>query len=419
MDSGAAAPFTSPARSSRPSWRRNLAVLWIAELIAIAGFSVTLPFLPYYVQELGISEVTQVAFWSGLLTSSQAVTMAIVAPVWGSLADRYGRKIMVVRAMFGGAVVIASMGFVRNVYQLMILRAIQGTLTGTVPAATTLVASSTPEERRGSALGLLQMAIYMGGSVGPLIGGLIADSMGYRPTFWVTGGLLFAAGVLVATLVREDFTPPEQVRGQPRPPLLSGLLLVFRTRALMIVLGIRVLMRMAVRVVGPVLPLFIQSIAAPGTPKIASLTGTIAGLASAASAIGAVILGRVADKTGPRRILIVCGITACVLYAAQSAVQTPAQFMVLRTLSGVAMGGIISSVSALQASLAPKGRYGAVYGVDTSMVAAANAIAPMVGAGLTVTFGLSSVFVAAAAIYGLATAIVAAVVPSSPKKQSS
>ncbi len=107
------------------------------------------------------------------------------------------------------------------------------------------------------------------------------------------------------------------------------------------------------------------------------------------------------------------------LYAAQSAVQTPAQFMVLRTLSGVAMGGIISSVSALQASLVPKERYGAVYGVDTSMVATANAIGPMVGAGLTVTFGLSSVFVAAAVIYGLATAIVAAVVPSSPKKQPS
>ena len=151
----------------RPSWQRNLAVLWIGELIAIAGFSVTLPFLPYYVQELGVTKLEQVVFWSGLLTTAQATTMALIAPVWGSLADRYGRKIMVERAMFGGAVVIGAMGFTRNVYQLAVLRAIQGMLTGTVPAAMTLVASSTPPERRGYALGLLQMAVYLGSSVGP------------------------------------------------------------------------------------------------------------------------------------------------------------------------------------------------------------------------------------------------------------
>ena len=297
-------------------WKRNLAVLWFGELIAISGFSVVMPFLPYYVQELGITGTSQVAYWSGLLISAQGITMAIIAPIWGGLADRYGRKIMVARAMFGGAVIISLMGFVGNVYQLIILRAIQGLLTGTVPAATTLVASSAPPERRGFALGLLQMAIYLGGSVGPLIGGLIADTMGYRPTFWVTGALLFTAGVLVTALVRENFVPPEKSEAE-RPPLWEGWLLVLRTRGLMIVLSLRVMMRMAVRVVGPVLPLFIQEIAAPDA-KIASLTGTISGFASAASAIGAVLLGRLTDKIGPRRVLITCGTVACALYAAQA-----------------------------------------------------------------------------------------------------
>ena len=403
--------------TARRAWKRNLAVIWIGELIAISGFSVFMPFLPYYVQELGISEVNQVAFWSGLLISAQGVTMAIVAPIWGSLADRYGRKIMVARAMFGGAVVITLMGFVDNVYQLVILRAIQGTLTGTVPAATVLVVSSTPPERRGYALGMLQMAIYLGGSVGPLIGGLIADSMGYRPTFWVTGALLLIAGILVVTTVREDFTPPQDTEQQKRPHLWEGLMLVFRTKALMTVLGIRVIMRMAARTIGPVLPLFIQGIAAPDT-KIASLTGTISGFSSAASAIGAVFLGRLTDKIGPKRILIVCSTIACVLYALQAGVQTPTQFLILRVLSGTAIGGVLASVSALQAALAPKGRYGAVYGVDTSMVAAANAISPMIGAALTASFGLSSVFLGAAVIYGLATAIVATVIPAQPKKET-
>jgi DHA1 family multidrug resistance protein-like MFS transporter len=395
--------------SAHRGWKRNLAILWFGQLIAISGFSVFMPFLPYYVQELGITGIKQVAFWAGLLTSSQAVTMALVAPVWGSLSDRYGRKIMVVRAMFGGAVIVSLMGLVGNVWQLVVLRAIQGTLTGTVSAATTLVASSAPPERRGFALGTLQMAVYLGGSLGPLLGGFIADSMGYRPTFWVTGGLLVVAGILVTTLVREEFVPV--ARGGESTPLLEGLLLVFRTRALMTVCGIRVLMRMAVRIVGPVLPLFIQSIATPGT-KIASLTGTITGVGSAASAVGAMLIGRLADRIGPQRILIVCGGAASVLYALQGRVQTPTQLLVLNVASGVAMGGILASISTLQAALAPKGLYGAVYGIDTSLVAAANAISPMLGAGLTASFGLTSVFAGAAILYAIATTVVLVVMPS-------
>jgi MFS family permease len=185
----------------------------------------------------------------------------------------------------------------------------------------------------------------------------------------------------------------------------------------MIVCGIRVMMRMGVRIIGPVLPLFVQGIAAPGV-KIASLTGTISGLASAASAIGAVFLGRLADRRGPRLVLLFCGAAASGLYAAQAWTQTTTQLMILQMLSGIAMGGILASVSALQAAMAPKGRYGAVYGVDTSMVAAANAISPMLGAALTATFGLSSVFLGAAAIYAVATVVVASTVRTSQKERA-
>jgi DHA1 family multidrug resistance protein-like MFS transporter len=396
----------------RGTWQRNLAVLWIGELIAIAGFSVTLPFLPYYVQELGITQVDQVAFWSGLVAASQAVTMALVAPIWGSLADRYGRKIMVVRAMLGGAIVISAMGFVANVYQLVILRAIQGTLTGTVPAATTLVASSTPGRRRGYALGLLQMAIYLGSSVGPLLGGLVADNLGMRAAFWVTGGLLFTAGVLVSLFVHEEFTPltkPTNTDAEDqasKPRLWDGLLLVLRTQALLVVFGIRVLMRTAYRIVSPVMPLFVQQLAGPGV-KVASLTGTITGLSSATSAALAILFGRLSDRIGTRRILLVCGTAVCLLYGLQGWVETTTQFLILRVLAGAAMGGIVAATSALLAELAPKDRFGAVYGINTSLTAAANAIAPMVGAALTASWGLSSAFFGAAAMYGLATAAIA------------
>jgi DHA1 family multidrug resistance protein-like MFS transporter len=401
-----------------PAWQRNLAALWIGQLIAIAGFSVTLPFLPYYVQELGISGVDRVAFWTGLITSAQATTMALVAPIWGSLADRYGRKIMVVRAMFGGAVVIGSMGFTRNVYQLLVLRAIQGTLTGTVPAATTLVASNTPEERRGYALGLLQMAIYLGASVGPLLGGFVSDNLGYRAAFFVTGGLLFVAGVLVSALVREEFAPPPEKEGkdEARPRLWDGLLLVLRTRALLTVFSVRVLMRTAFRIVSPVLALFIQQLAAPGV-RVASLTGTITGVASAVSAGSSIFMGRSSDKFGPRRILTACGTAACLLYILQGWAQTTTQFLILRALNGVAMGGVVAATSALLAELAPRDRFGAVYGVNTSLTAAANAFAPMIGAALTARWGLSSAFLGAGVMYGLATLVVAAAVPGKKAEQ--
>jgi DHA1 family multidrug resistance protein-like MFS transporter len=397
-------------------WQRNLAALCLGELIAISGFSVFMPFMPYYVQELGVTRLEEVEFWSGLLLTSQAIVMAVVAPLWGLLADRYGRKIMVVRAMFGGSVVIALMGFAQNVGQLVALRAIQGALTGTVPAATTLVASGTPSERRGYALGLLQMAIFSGASVGPMLGGVVADHLGYQATFWVTAGFLFSAGVLVSTFVQEEFTSPEKVDSRNKPHLWDGLVMVLRTRALIFVFAIRVLMRMGMRVVGPMLPLFVQKIAAPGT-KVASLTGLIAGCGAAAAAVAAVVLGRVSDKLGYRRILIICGVVACALYGVMARAQTPTQLLILRSLGGAAMGGILASISALQARLVPKDRFGAVYGVDTSVVAAANAAAPMIGAGLAASWGLPSVFLGAAAMYGTATLVVAAVVPGNKRGQ--
>jgi DHA1 family multidrug resistance protein-like MFS transporter len=252
------------------------------------------------------------------------------------------------------------------------------------------------------------MAVYLGSTVGPFLGGLIADTLGYRATFWVTGGLLLVAGVLTAALVREEFTPPE--RGRTR--MWDGLLLVLRTRALMALYGVQILLGMAVQIVGPVFSLFVQSIASPEA-KIASVAGTIAGLASLTGALSAVFLGRAGDRIGPRRILVMCAAASGVLYALMAGTRTPTQLAVVRALAGISAGGIVASVSALQASSAPAGRYGAVYGVNTSLMAVANAVSPMVGATLVASWGLPSVFFGAAAMYGLGTAVAGLVLPGS------
>jgi DHA1 family multidrug resistance protein-like MFS transporter len=398
-------------------WKRNLYLIWAAEFVAVAGFSVVMPFLPYYVQDLGITKFHEVELWSGVLFATQAVTMTIFAPIWGSLADRYGRKLMVQRAMFGGAVVISLMGCVQDVWQLAALRAVQGILTGTVSAATTLVASSAPRERSGYALGLLQMAVWTGASVGPLLGGLVADAWGYRAAFWVTGGLLFVAGLTVWRFVEERFAPPKRQTGQPQSGFWHGMQLVARNRALVSVLSVRMLVRLGTRMLGPILPLFIQSLV-PTSARVASMTGLISGAGAASSAVGALTLGQAGDRFGYRRVLLLCAFLAAVLYVPQFFVVSPWQLLTLQALLGLVMSGVLASVSALEANLAPEGHQGAVYGVDASAVSTANAVGPMLGASLAAALGLRTPFLFAAAIVFAASGLSWVLIPR-PQPQAS
>jgi DHA1 family multidrug resistance protein-like MFS transporter len=387
------------------TWRRNFYTLWVAELVAVAGFTVVIPFLPYYVQELGVIELEQVEFWSGLLFAFHAVAMAIFSPIWGSVADRYGRKLMVERAMFGGAVVMGAMGFVQNVQQLVALRALQGCLTGTIAAATTLVASSVPRQRSGQALGLLQMAVYSGASAGPLLGGLVADHFGYRAAFVVTGALLFVAGITVDIFVQEEFDPPPREAGSRKDDFWLGVRAAFRSRELLVVLGIELMMRLGTKVMGPVLPLFVQTLV-PGEARIASLVGLITGLGAATSAVGAILLGRASDRFGYRTVLLACALGAAVVYVPQFFATTPVQLLILQAAVGAVMGGGLAAIGAMLANLSPEGRQGAVYGLDWSAVAMANGLGPMTGAAVALGLGLRAPFLFAAGIYGLAALMI-------------
>jgi DHA1 family multidrug resistance protein-like MFS transporter len=394
------------------TWKRNLYVVWAAELLSLVGFSVAFPFLPYYIQNLGITDLKQVELWSAVVISAQSVTMMIFAPLWGSLADRYGRKLMIERAMFGGAVILTLMGFVHSVWQLAALRAAQGALTGTVAAAMTLVASSTPRERSGQALGLLQMAIWVGSSVGPLIGGVIADTWGYRPVFWVTGGLLLLAGLIVWRFVHEDFQPPSRDRSKPSDGFWDGLKVVFGTRALVTLFAVRITGQLGSSLIVPVLPLLIQSLVPP-TARVASLNGLISGVSAATSAVSAVILGRTSDRRGYRPVLLACVAGAAVLYTPQAFVTGPWQLLFLQGATGLAIGGVLAAVSTSLAHLAPEGHQGAVYGVDASATSAASALAPIIGASAAAVWGLRLPFLLAAGSFALATGLTWALIPGS------
>lgn len=399
-------------------WKRNLYVIWVAELLAIAGFSVAFPFLPYYVQELGVTEPGEVEIWSGIIIASQAVTMAVFSPIWGALADRYGRKLMIERAIFGGAVVLTAMGFVQNVWQLAALRAIQGALTGTVTAAMTLVASSTPRERTGYALGLLQMAIWIGASVGPLIGGIVADTWGYRAAFYATGGLLLVSGVTVWLFVKEDFTPPPRDARSARGSMWDGLRLVMAVGSLVTLLVVRIIVRLGTSLTAPILPLFIQSLAAP-TARVASLTGLISGITAATSAVSAVFLGRTGDRFGYRLVLLVSTVATAALYAPQAFVTETWQLLILQAAVGFTLGGMVASISASQAKLSPEGRQGAVFGLDASATSVANAVGPLIGASMAASFGLRLPFLLTAAALAVAAGLVWKLLPPDRREEPS
>jgi len=403
-------------------WRRNLVVIWFAELVAIIGFSVILPILPLYIQELGVQGDRQIRLWSGIIFSAHAVTMAIFGPIWGALSDRYGRKVMVERAMFSGAVLVGLMALAQNVQQVVILRLLQGALTGTVTAATALVATSVPREQVGFSLGTLQIGIYLGASVGPLLGGWVADMFGYPVIFIATAGLLCLAAVSILLFVREEFHPAAPAR--PLSPWLSKggmnespaafakrltlhqrvwnrLAPIVGSSVLLGLLGVRLMMRLASRLVGPVLPLFIQDLVAPDAP-VASIAGLVSGLSALAGAVGAFGLGRLGDRIGHRVVLIVCAAVSCACYVPQYFVTGTGGLMVWQMGAGLMMGGVLASVSASLAHAAPEGQEGIVYGLDASVVSVANAIAPMVGSALAAWLGLRVPFLFAAIVFGLA-----------------
>ena len=180
------------------AWERTAWVAAATQFLTLVGFGFGLPFLPMYVQALGVTDRAQVAVWSGVISGSAALTMAVLAPIWGVLADRYGRKPMLVRAMIGGAFAVGAMGFVGNVWQLLGLRLIQGAVTGSQAAAAALVAAATPVSQVGFALGLVSTAVQVGNTVGPAVGGFAVDGLGFRGSFMLGGLMLLLDSALTA-----------------------------------------------------------------------------------------------------------------------------------------------------------------------------------------------------------------------------
>ena len=385
------------------AWKRTLYIVFFAQMVAVAGFMTTIPFLPLYTESLGTRTNLSTELLAGLVFSAQAFTMAFASPIWGALADRYGRKLMVERAMFGGTIILILMAFAQSAEQLVLLRAIQGLITGTIGAANALVAAETPREHTGYAMGLIQVGMGIGLAVGPLIGGTVADAFGYRAAFFVTSASLFIGGVLVWWGVEEHFVPPESAAGGARGLFAEWRHVLSETGVLQ-TYGLRFMSQLGRAMIFPIAPLFILTLL-PETGRVNTFTGLVVGAASVTATVSAVYLGRLGDRIGHSRVLITSALLAAVFYVPQSLVTSGWQLLVLQALVGVCMGGLIPAISALLARYTQAGEEGAVYGLDHSITSAARAVAPLLGAIVAAWFGLRATFVVTAFIYLMAAVL--------------
>jgi MFS transporter, DHA1 family, multidrug resistance protein len=382
------------------SWKKSFFAILVSECFAIAGFATSMPIFPFYLQELGARSVGQVNFWNGLIQTGGSIALAVFSPIWGSLADHYGRKKMLLRAMSAGVVILGLMAFVTSPWQLFVLRVMQGCLTGTVAAATVLVSSTVPEEEIGFGLGLLQTFILIGASFGPLIGGVISDFFGYRATFLTTSVFLLISATIILVFVYEDFTPVKS-SGRLLKNAVPQFGILKKIPALLPLFFIILTIQIAVNVISPVLPLYIQWLT-PDVTILGTATGLILSISAVAGAVASTVIGKISDRFGYVRVLIICMIGAIVFYIPQGLVHNWIELLIFRVFGGIFIGGTMPAVNAIIAQSTPPDSRGTVFGLSSSFSSGGLAFGPAIGSVVAAIWGYRSTFFITACIMGFA-----------------
>ncbi|CAI0773497.1 multidrug efflux MFS transporter [Serratia entomophila] len=370
------------------AWKVNLISVWLGCFFTGLAMSQILPFLPLYVEQLGVTGHQSLSLWSGLVFSGTFLVSAVVSPLWGSLADRKGRKLMLLRASLGMAVVIALQGLATNVWQLFALRALMGLTSGYIPNAMALVATQAPRDKSGWALGMLSTGQITGVIAGPLLGGLMADHLGLRVVFFVTAGLMFVSFLVTLFLIKErrvEVKKADQLSGKA----------VFRSLpypALIVTLFFCTLMiQLANSSISPILTLFIRELSG-NVSNIAFISGMIAAVPGVAALISAPRLGRLGDRIGTARILIAALMLTTLLFAIMAWVETPLQLGILRFLLGFADGALMPAVQALLLRYSSDQVTGRIFGYNQSFMYLGNVVGPLIGSGVSALLGFRWVF---------------------------
>ena len=377
------------------SWKVNLISVWFGCFFTGLAISQILPFLPLYVAQLGVTSHESLSMWSGLTFSITFLVSAIVSPMWGSLADRKGRKLMLLRASLGMAIAILLQAFATNVWQLFILRGVMGLTSGYIPNAMALVASQVPRERSGWALSCVSTGQIGGVILGPMIGGLLADWLGLRMVFIVTAVLLMVSFLVTLFLIKETgYTPvSKQDKLSGREVMRS----LDNPRLMFCLFVTTMVIQMCNGSVNPILTLFVRELA-PDAQNLAFLSGVIAALPGVSALISAPRLGKLGDRIGTQRILMGTMLFSLVLLMAMSFVTSATQLGVLRFLLGFADGAMMPAVQTLLVRHSRDNVTGRIFGYNQSFMYLGNVAGPLLGAAVSAATGYRWVFFATAVV---------------------
>ncbi len=370
-------------------WRKNLYVLWGTQFLAMIGMNLVVPFLPFYIRQLGVTDDDALARWSGLIFAGPFITSFIATPFWGKLGDKYGRKLMVVRAIFGLGIAQILIGFSPNVYLFFTFRVLQGIISGFLASAIALVSTSTPKERMGYALGFLQSATAGGTMLGPFIGGVLADTIGYRPIFFIVAGLCIVGGFVVMKFVQE--TQPTSHEGTSSS-VLENVKYMFSNAQLRITAFTIILVQASALMIEPIFALYIEQFAAD-TKYIATLAGGVFSIAGVFMVISSPWWGKRNDRMGFKQNLILATTGTGVAYSLHLIVPNLYLLVLLRALLGFVRGGILHALYSVISLRSPANRKSGLIGIASSLNVFGNMIGPLIGGTIAAQFGIMSVFI--------------------------
>jgi MFS family permease len=366
-------------------WQRNLIVCFFGSVTTIVAMTLLLPFLPLYVEQLGVTDHAAIVQWSGIAYGATFFSAALTAPLWGRLGDRYGRKLMLIRASLGMAIAMSLLGMAHNVWELVALRLLAGLLGGYTSGSMILVAAQTPKARSGWALGVMSSGILAGNVVGPLIGGALPPLIGIRATFLWAGGVIFITFLATTFLIREEKRPrPKGGKSH------AGWAAIPDKRPIVAMLATGVLLMVANMSIEPIITVYVAQLVSPAQVTF------IAGLVMSAAALGSIVsssqLGRLADRVGHWSIIIVCLAVSAVLLIPQAFVVDGWQLIVLRFLMGVALGGLLPCIASVIRHNVPEAIAGGILGYSVSAQYVGQVVGPLVGGYVGGHIGMRAVF---------------------------
>ncbi len=395
--------------------KRNLLIMWFANLFVGASMTMVIPFLSLYIESFGQYSGEDVQRWSGFVFGVSFLVAFLVAPIWGRIGDRYGRKKVLIGTGFGIAISVFLMGYVNSVEALFVLRAFMGLATGFIPASMALIAAQSSKRTAGETLGTLQTGTVSGGLLGPLFGGLIADTVGMELTFILTASILTLASFLVVFGVKEVIYE-EKGEKKKRYSAKEVIQFIVGSPILLMVMVVALIIQMALFSIQPLLALFVNDLTS-STENMAFLAGVAFSITGLGNLLSTRKWGQLGDRIGHEKVMLLLLILSGLFFIPQGFVDSLWQLIVLRFIFGLAVGGLIPCTTAFIRQACPISMQGEVLGYNQSFRFLGNVLGPVSGGLLAASFGISYVFISAGVLFLLTAAVLKWLLAQEKKKE--